>query len=440
MDIARITRGLGYGFVPGTELSSLREWRMLQYGKPADNFNLPDSSSIWNDLHAPYDHNDQMAKEAYEKHKHSIIINEISVLLSNAITTQYDFHEHLSWFWYNFFTVSNRQNDTGPLIGSYIREAIRPNVFGKFHEMLLAVIQHPAMLRYLDNNVSVGPDSKSGVDAHSKGKSRGLNENLGRECLELYTITPQSGYTQEDVTNFSKILTGWGIDKNGKFKFKDAEHEPGEYSILNQTFINGERGGLDAILWLGTHPMTYQHIATRLLQHYVDDKPSKKDIAVLTAALQKHEGSLYDVYDSLISIKIRSGFKKYPNPLDTAISVCRALGLQSEQIDVDSPLYNKTPAKHIQNYLYRNGMPLWNAPMPNGWSDDSKTWMTPAGVVSTIDWIYEMAGLPGIIELPMIKNTVSNSMPENLQMAVDGAQSVKDAICVLLSSSEFLMR
>ena len=123
--------------------------------------------------------------------------------LSHALTTTTPFRERLVWFWSNHFTVSNR-NVPGALIGPFVSEAIRPHVTGRFADMLLAVIRHPAMLIYLNNNVSTGPDSELG-----RRTGRGLNENLARECLELHTVTPTSGYTQRDVISFARILTGW---------------------------------------------------------------------------------------------------------------------------------------------------------------------------------------------------------------------------------------
>ena len=131
---------------------------------------------------------------------------EAKAELDNALTTPAPFRERLVWFWTNHFTVSVRGGMRGGA-GAFVEEAIRPHVTGRFDDMLLAVMHHPAMLLYLDNVGSVGPDSTAGRD----GK-RGLNENLARECLELHTVSPAAGYTQADVTNFAKILTGWSID------------------------------------------------------------------------------------------------------------------------------------------------------------------------------------------------------------------------------------
>ena len=127
-----------------------------------------------------------------------------------AIGTPAPFRERLVWFWANHFTVSTKQGQVAPMAGDYVRSAIRPHVTGKFRDMLLAVMQHPAMLIYLDNAQSFGPGSKGGLR-----QGKGLNENLARECLELHTVSPAAGYSQADVTSFAKVLTGWSIERRG---------------------------------------------------------------------------------------------------------------------------------------------------------------------------------------------------------------------------------
>jgi hypothetical protein len=127
--------------------------------------------------------------------------------VGRAVATKTPFRERLVWFWTNHFTVSLRRGQCAAVAGAFVQEAIRPHVTGRFEDMLLAVMRHPAMLLYLDNAQSVGPDSMGGQISH-----RGLNENLARECLELHTVSADAGYTQADVTSFARILTGWSID------------------------------------------------------------------------------------------------------------------------------------------------------------------------------------------------------------------------------------
>ncbi|WP_408870213.1 DUF1800 family protein [Gluconobacter japonicus] len=155
---------------------------------------------------------------------------EVATQLDNLLVTDQPFREQLAWFWFNHFTVSLRQGGTRAVIGAYMREAIRPHVTGRFSDMLLAVMRHPAMLMYLENTSSIGPTSPAGRKSH-----HGLNENLARECLELHTVSPASGYTQTDVTSFAAVLTGWSIDMKTEqpgFVLREKGHEPGEKTVM----------------------------------------------------------------------------------------------------------------------------------------------------------------------------------------------------------------
>ena len=171
----------------------------------------------------------------------AILAADFAADMDILLTTDAPFRERLVWFWANHFTVSLRRFDIAPVAGAYVREAIRPHVTGRFADMLLAVMRHPAMLMYLDNIQSVGPDSPAG-----QRSQRGLNENLARECLELHTITPAAGYTQQDVTAFAAILTGWTIDMQAAspgFVFRPNAHEPGTKTLLGRPFPPGGAGG-----------------------------------------------------------------------------------------------------------------------------------------------------------------------------------------------------
>src|SRR6185312_2395015 len=178
----------------------------------------------------------------------SILAAEKRAHLAWATQTPAPFRERLVWFWSNHFTVSLTRLECAPVVGAFVREAIRPHVTDRFQDMLLAVMRHPAMLMYLDNAASVGPNSKAG----QRGGG-GLNENLARECLELHTVSLEAGYTQADVINFAKILTGWtvdyGADRPG-FLFDADTHEPGEFLVMGRVFPPGEEGGVAALQWL----------------------------------------------------------------------------------------------------------------------------------------------------------------------------------------------
>ena len=202
---------------------------------------------------------------------HAIFTAERAALLDGLLTTALPFRERLVAFWANHFTVSIRRGEVGPLLGDYVRTAIRPNVHGRFGDMLLAVMRHPAMLLYLDNAASAGPNSI----AAGRGK-RGINENLARESLELHTVSPLAGYTQADVTAYASVLAGWSVEQTREpvgFRFNPAFAEPGGKTVMGRPVAEGEAGGVEFLAWLANHPLTHRHLATKLVRHFVADDP-----------------------------------------------------------------------------------------------------------------------------------------------------------------------
>jgi uncharacterized protein (DUF1800 family) len=291
---------------------------------------------------------------------------EVHALLGNALVTPSPFRERLVWFWANHFTVADHGGLPSVCAGVYVREAIRPYVTGRFSDMLLAVMRHPAMLAYLDQQNSVGPDSKAGL-AHA----RGLNENLARECLELHTVSPASGYTQADVTNFAKVLTGWSIEFKEEprgFRFRPNIHEPGEIEVMGRTWPPGEAGGLALLHFLGTHPATYQHIAGKLVRHFTTDSPAPGDVERIAAILQQTQGDLGAASAGLIALPSawHAGTKLRP-PQDYVVACLRAVGASPDQVP------------NLQGLVASLGEGVFNAPFPIGWPDRAADWASRSG-------------------------------------------------------------
>src|SRR6185437_2067758 len=216
--------------------------------------------------------------------------------LQRAVLADCGFSERLVAFWSNHFCISATK---GPLAriwaGAFEREAIRPHVLGRFVDMLMAVGQHPAMLFYLDNQQSVGPDSRVG-----RRRKRGLNENLARETMELHTIGVDGGYTQADVTSLSRILTGWTfvgqkgfLGEPGSFVFNANAHEPGPQRLLGKIYpAGGLTQGEAALADLARHPATAKSIATKFAGHFVADAPPSALVARLADVFTKTDGDL----------------------------------------------------------------------------------------------------------------------------------------------------
>src|SRR5215475_11319461 len=205
-----------------------------------------------------------------------IYLSEAKARINAALDAEIGFVERLVWFWSNHFCVSADKGNVRQICGAYEREVIRANVLGRFSDMLLAVESHPAMLIYLDNARSIGPDSIAGLR-----QKRGLNENLAREILELHTLGVRTVYTQEDVTRFANVITGWTIVpfrqdpvRGGEFEFNPRMHQPGAQTVIGRSYPDaGLQQGRAVLAALARHPATANHVAAKLARHFVG-KPS----------------------------------------------------------------------------------------------------------------------------------------------------------------------
>lgn len=352
-----------------------------------------------------------------------------AALINYVLTTDSGFRERLVWFWANHFTVSLKRGEINCVVVPYLREAIRPHVTGRFSDMLMAVMTHPAMLMYLDNQGSVGPDSPAGLKNHL-----GLNENLARECLELHTVTPAAGYTQADVTSFARILTGWSIEMQGPepgYKFRLATHEPGTKVLMGVTFPTGRAGGVDALEWLANHPATHHHLAVQLVRHFVADDPPKDAVARVEAVLRSTHGDLKAA--SLEVVRLPQAWEpltKLRTPADYVVSATRALDLPAEQRAPD-------PAGAMGVL----GQPIFTAPLPNGWSDQAVEWAGGEAMMRRVDWAYALAGRGGALDPDEVAaRSLGPLLTENTREAMHRAGSRRDALALLLASPEFNRR
>src|SRR4051812_26644057 len=212
---------------------------------------------------------------------------EAAARFTRMTTSPNGLQERLVLFWSNHFCVAiSKGNEVRVMAGAFEREAIRPYVLGKFADMLKAVEQHPAMLFYLDNNQSIGPNSRNGVSS-----KRGLNENLAREILELHALGVDGGYTQADVTSLARIIAGWTVTQpdddalyGGRFTFSPTRHEPGVHALLGKTYAQtGLAQGEAALADLAVHSATARHVARKLAAHFVADDPPAALVDRLTA-------------------------------------------------------------------------------------------------------------------------------------------------------------
>lgn len=362
---------------------------------------------------------------------------EVATQLDNLLLTEQPFRERLVWFWFNHFTVSLRQGGTRGVVGAYMREAIRPHVTGRFVDMLMAVMHHPAMLMYLDNASSIGPNSPAGQ--HGR---HGLNENLARECLELHTVSPAAGYTQADVTAFASILTGWGLDMKAErpgFAFRDRAHEPGPKTMMGQVFPAGVEGGQQALHFLGTHPATYQHIARQMVTHFISDTPSPQDVGHIAGVLRENEGDLAAAALALADLAdAGQPGRKFRSPFDYVTAIMRALSLGGAPSAPDDP---HSAAHGLFAGMAALGQPLWTAPLPNGWSDRAADWSAPADMLARADLAWRMSAHVRVDDpLEIARASLGPALRKTTMTAMRHAGSRQDALTLLFSSPEFQRR
>jgi uncharacterized protein (DUF1800 family) len=362
-----------------------------------------------------------------------IYLDEAKARLSAALSADIGFAERLTWFWSNHFCVSADKGGVRVFCGAYEREAIRPHVAGRFAAMLEAVETHPAMLIYLDNARSIGPNSPAG-----KNRGRGLNENLAREILELHTLGVRTVYSQADVTNFAKIITGWTVipvrqdpANGGTFTFNPRLHEPGPQTLIGQTYADdGFEQGRRALGALARHPATAKHVATKLARHFVADDPPLALVDRLGKRFLETEGDLKEVAKTLVTapeawVTTRGKLKR---PAEWLVGALRATAVSPADV---------RPLMQAQNLL---GEPLWRPPAPNGFADDDSTWLD--GLAQRLDVSNQFARLySGSVDPKTVfEEVLAPIASAETRQTIARAESRPQALALLLMAPEFQRR
>ena len=355
--------------------------------------------------------------------------NEAKARFDAAINAEIGLVERLVWFWSNHFCVN--ANAT-VMAGGYEREAIRPHVLGRFADMLLAAEGHPAMLLYLDNAQSIGPDSVAGIN-----RDKGLNENLAREILELHTVGVRTVYSQADVTNFAKVLTGWTIlptatnpDHGGEFAFLGRAHEPGVETVIGNAYSEGGvEQGRAVLADLARHPATAKHVATKLARHFIADDPPTSLVDRLARRFLDTDGDLKAVVATLIAApeSWEPEQAKIKRPNEWIVAALRATGEPGE-----------TPRMIQAGNLL--GEPLWRPPAPKGFSDDDAAWLD--GLGQRLEIANAFAHREGIGHEPaaVMETAIGPLASAETQRTIARAESRPQALTMLLMAPEFLRR
>jgi uncharacterized protein (DUF1800 family) len=351
-----------------------------------------------------------------------IVATEYRAAIDRRLTTGTPFIERLVAFWSNHLCVSPAGKIrllTFP--GLYDREVIRPHVLGRYRDMVLASARHPAMLLYLDNMQSIGPRSQAAerMASFDRGRERGLNENYARELLELHTLGVEGGYTQQDVEQLARILTGWtlqglpiaeaaaararqGSGPGGRFRsrmmeqglrragfsrdapfgfsFRPELHEPGSKTVLGRKYGEGESAGREVITDLCRHPSTARFLATKLVRHFVADEPPAGAVDAIATVFAETDGDLLEVSRALVALPAawETGNRKFRTPQDWLVASGRALGVN-------------TLPQRVGFVLRELRHPLWSPPSPKGFDDQMGPWADPDSLLNRAEFARTVA-------------------------------------------------
>jgi uncharacterized protein (DUF1800 family) len=359
-----------------------------------------------------------------------IFFREVKARFDATFAPEIGFVERLIWFWSNHFCVS--ADVTVSTTGAYEREAIRPHVLGRFADMLLACEGHPAMLFYLDNSRSIGPKSVAGLV-----NTRGLNENLAREILELHTLGVRSVYTQNDVTSFAKVLTGWTIvpaatnpEHGGEFIFLQRMHEPGPQTVVGKVYAQPDAAQGRAVLAdLARHPATAAHVARKLARHFCSDEPPDSLTERLSRRFLETDGDLKEIARTLIESPETWDEQrlKLKRPSEWLISAWRGIGVVPDA------------QRGLQAMAYL-GERMWRPNAPIGFPDVQSAWID--GLAQRLDIANRIAELvqeriePG----EFVETALGPLASAETRQTIARAESRQQGLTLALMAPEFQRR
>ena len=389
-------------------------------------------------------------------------VEGIDARVASALATDTPFAERLTHFWSNHFAISGDKVVPGLFAADYEFNAIRPNIYGSFGALLAAAVKHPAMLTYLDQAASIGPDSPFGSRRNARNANRtrddgsptrelGINENLAREILELHTLGVRAGYGQQDVTEFARALTGWtvaGIGQNtlarqmaarqpetaGDTLFITELHQPGSRTIMGKSYADNGAGQAGSILAdLAVHPATARHVATKLVRHFVADTPPPAAVARVEKAFIASRGDLPAVYAALIDAPEAwaQPLAKFKSPWDWSVSALRGLGVRQ--------LPGKQPAIRLFTQL---GQPVWRPGSPAGWDDVAASWTGAQALMNRVELAERFASRVGdrLDARALGAAILPGTLGQATGTAIARADSPGQGLALLLVSPEFLRR
>jgi uncharacterized protein (DUF1800 family) len=443
-------RRFGLGARPGERaaLAEPREALLARLGDPAryrfDEAGLPTLADAVAVLDAvkeladgvkPVDDPGQAVKERQVDH----LLPELSARLRRAVTTGDGFAERLVWFWANHFTVAATKAQCAPFVGLFERQVVRAHLAGTFEDLLIASSRHPGMTTYLDQARSIGPDSKLGA-----ARGLGLNENLGREILELHTLGVHGGYDQDDVIELARALTGWTVSlprfarfvgdaPTGASVFVEAIHQPGARTVLGVTYPDrGPEQAVDILRALARHPATAEHVATKLVRHFVADEPPADAVAAVAKVFRDTGGDLPAVHAAVVALPgaWAPELRKRTTPTEYVVGSLRALAFEPPDW------------KPVIAGLGLLGQPVWRASSPAGWPDTAAEWGGSDALSKRLDVARRLAREVGSTVRPdeRLADVLGPQLRPETAEAIRRAASAEQGLVLGLLSPEFQWR
>ncbi len=351
------------------------------------------------------------------------------------------FRERLVGFWADHFTAQGKRGLLRRATAPYVEDSIRPHITGTFADLVVAATTAPLMLHYLDQQLSIGPNSDK---AARMGAKAGLNENLAREVLELHTLGVGAQYSQDDVRQLAELFTGMIYTPQQGFKFQKDRAEPGAETVLGVSYGGGKPNIADiraALVDLANHPATARHIAGKLAVHFVSDTPDPALVDALTARFLDSGGDLMQVYAALLDHPAawQPDLQNVKPPFDFIASAYRALQPRADFFDTED---EKTMKQVMASQLTRMGQP-WERPTgPDGWPEEDEAWITPQGLAARMHWAMvipeRMVALPDPRDF--VDAALAGHAPEPLRFAARAAESRREGVGLVLASPAFQRR
>ncbi len=439
----------GYGFHPGQTppngaedlISSLRRGASDKPLFPTDS-RAKRGAAIQEALRARKRNKGSAAFRNLRKSLRQSAAQDGAKLLLQRALSPHGFFERLAAFWMDHFAVAISSPMHRAIVPDFERTAIRPHVTGRFADLLIAVVQHPAMLIALDQPASVGPGSQAG-----QRRKRGLNENLAREVLELHTLGVDGPYTQADVREFAELLTGYGVNRETyAFQFAAKRAEPGAEAVLGERY-GGDPAradhAVDLLEDLAVHPATADHVAGKLVTHFVADTPDPDHVRHVSAAWRRSGGDLPAVYSALLDHEAAwRGFGgKVKQPIDLVASTLRAMGLTRAEANMAL----KRNARQMVQATAAMNQPLLLPPGPQGWPDEAKAWITPQGLAARLKFAsrigLRLARLNTADDPRRFAETaLQDALRPETAFAVGGAPDKWEGYALAIASPEFNRR